>query len=462
MAIQRLISSYGNLCVFAETSSGRFGYVNNTTTSTVNTTTGNSMVIAAVSNTSDPRRAPSSWTGSYITQDRGIVTTDRSYTISEIHPYDTNKYGYGCTITIIDAHGTHYGTQNCSNASPPAEGYCVGVKHIAANEGYEFKGWRVTITKNYASYTQPSFLSSGGTTVGNVTTFNDYLDAVVIKMGQDYAASSIVIEALYEPFLVSFDANGGTGAPENIYARLNEKVTIPQVTPTRPGYDFAYWYDPVSEISYIPGCVITVTKDITLYAYYSNAGMVNVIFDANGGIGAPDSFNIRKGVFWWFPKKCPVKDGFGFIGWNESRTGQYTTYAPDDYIRINASYAQNSITFFAQWINSGTKYKIAFDLDGGTGGPSDIENFYDSWVNIPDVVPTKTDYTFAGWINSETGDEVNQGDLVHIVGNITIKALWESSPTPPPPHGGGSGMIAFGISGALLFNPSTGNLAYDN
>ena len=72
---------------------------------------------------------------------------------------------------------------------------------------------------------------------------------------------------------VSFDANGGEGAPEAFTVTANETVTLSSAVPTRSGYVFLGWAESAtaSEATVKAGASYTPAGDVTLYAVWQDA-----------------------------------------------------------------------------------------------------------------------------------------------------------------------------------------------
>ncbi len=71
-------------------------------------------------------------------------------------------------------------------------------------------------------------------------------------------------------YSLSFNANGGTGAPSGIVIKKGESATVPETVPVKPGYRFLGWStsETSSEASYDAGSSITITSNTTLYAVW--------------------------------------------------------------------------------------------------------------------------------------------------------------------------------------------------
>lgn len=70
---------------------------------------------------------------------------------------------------------------------------------------------------------------------------------------------------------VTYNANGGSGAPTAQTKEQGVSLTLSSTVPTRAGYDFLFWADSISggvSNAYKPGGTYTQDKDVTLYAIW--------------------------------------------------------------------------------------------------------------------------------------------------------------------------------------------------
>ena len=79
-------------------------------------------------------------------------------------------------------------------------------------------------------------------------------------------SQSIQVKASIIQVTLSFDANGGTDAPDPITQNINTSFRIPAKVPTRDGYLFNGWYTDTDTGPYWSGDSITLTHDQTLIA----------------------------------------------------------------------------------------------------------------------------------------------------------------------------------------------------
>ncbi len=68
--------------------------------------------------------------------------------------------------------------------------------------------------------------------------------------------------------VVSYDANGGTDAPEMETVDLKGRTIVIGDAPIREGYDFKGYLDQTTNVVYQPGAVYTVTESITFVAQW--------------------------------------------------------------------------------------------------------------------------------------------------------------------------------------------------
>lgn len=79
-----------------------------------------------------------------------------------------------------------------------------------------------------------------------------------------------------DTYTVTFDAAGGTGAPNSQTQVLGEGLVLPDTVPVREGYTFLGWTveSQGSFAEYRPGEALTAGEDMTLYAVWKRAGAV--------------------------------------------------------------------------------------------------------------------------------------------------------------------------------------------
>jgi len=157
---------------------------------------------------------------------------------------------------------------------------------------------------------------------------------------------------------LTYDANGGTGAPPKQTFWVQSGTYISSTIPTRNGYTFVGWTVDASNIppatgtaGYQPGNYLNRSSDFTLYAMWrSNVTTYTLSYDANGGTGAPASQTAAAGATINLSTQIPVRDGYPlgyrFLGWNPNQTATSPTYQPGQTVSMPG---QNR-TLYAVWM----------------------------------------------------------------------------------------------------------------
>ena len=189
--------------------------------------------------------------------------------------------------------------------------------------GNSFEGWGTTANAG-------SILTGTYTPTGPVTLYAQWTPAV---------------------YVVSFDANGGTGAPDSstinyTYGATGITLTTSSNAGTlaRTGYTFSGW----SAASPIGSTLVTSpyvpTGSLTLYARWT-PGTFAITFDSNTATsGTLANQNITAGTAATLSANAYSKTGFTFNGWNTAANGAGTSYAAGSSVTL---YGNTRI--YAQW-----------------------------------------------------------------------------------------------------------------
>ena len=284
-------------------------------------------------------------------------------------------------------------------------------------------------------------------------------------------------------YTISYNANGGTGAPGNQTKTYGVNLTLSSVKPTRKGYIFKGWGESATDDArYKAGGAFTKNETKTLYAVWQ-AEKYTVSFDANGGTGAPEPGTFEYDKYYTISKTAPVKtytvtynaNGGSvspaqktasclFTGWNSLQNGTGKSYAPGAAYTSDSNavvYAQwrdqaigelayptrtgyafegwftaawggtkvttdtvvsSDVTVYAHW--SAERYEVIFHPAGGQCGFSGIHVVYDGlYGELP--VPTRTGYRFDGWFTEQSGGtQIKADTTVKITARQTLFAHW--------------------------------------
>ena len=313
------------------------------------------------------------------------------------------------TQTIDNSYVLSYNANGGTGAPSPqmaAIGQSITVSsQIPTREGHVFKGWAIT-----------SFLS-------------------VPQYHSGYQYTGVIDSTLYavwkseeDRYNITFDANGGSGAPAAITADKNENITLPNTVPERTGYTFLGWYpnDPnASEPLYLPGGSYRGMENVTLHAVWK----INrtLTFNANGGSGGPGTLSVPSGTTITIPSTEPTRVGWSFIGWADNEDDEIPRCMPGDQYTVS----EGDKIFYALWSNNA--WTITYNANGGTfGSTTTITQSVtkEQSATVPNTVPERDGYEFLGWSinqNASTGT-YDPGETIpaaNITDNIELFAIWE-------------------------------------
>ena len=198
---------------------------------------------------------------------------------------------------------------------------------------------------------------------------------------------------------MTFDAAGGTDA-EAVSVLAGKEVPLPEVS--REGYEFKGWTLNGIAIKepFVPMSDVTLTADW-------EGELHSILFECVGAV--PDKYesHFRTGDPIQFPSD-PVKTGYAFSGW-EGASG--TAYNAGDPMPAE------DLVLHAVWTEK--SFRVTFDTDGGS---SITPLILMDGVPLPDVKPTKENYTFDHW-EDKNGKTVKAGDKLPCE-DITLYAKW--------------------------------------
>lgn len=146
---------------------------------------------------------------------------------------------------------------------------------------------------------------------------------------------------------VSYNANGGSGAPGAQTKWYGSVLTLSGTRPTRTGYTFQGWATSAGGgVAYQPGQGYANDANVTLYAVWK-ANTWTVKYNANGGSGAPADQTKTYGQTLKLSSTKPTRLDYNFKGWATSKANAdkgTVTYA------AGANYTSNAaITLYAVW-----------------------------------------------------------------------------------------------------------------
>ena len=247
-------------------------------------------------------------------------------------------------------------------------------------------------------------------------------------------------------YTVSYNANGGSGAPSSQTKWKDQTLTLSSTKPTRSGYTFVGWGTSTTDTTadYSAGGSYTANASDTLYAIWKKT--ITLTYNANGGSGAPSTqnatiYNATTNYKFTLSSTKPTKTGYTFLGWSTSNTATYSSYAAGGSITLS-----DSDTLYAVWsenalaVNYYSNYADYATFQGATINVSASTNvlvhsqkfYYDNAASsgLADVQNTeyvyisRTGYTSTGYWGTATdgGTLINQSTTYN-TGQALAQAL---------------------------------------
>lgn len=289
--------------------------------------------------------------------------------------------------------------------------------------GYSFVKWN---TKSDGSGTN---YSSGASYTGN---------------------AAITLYAQWTPstYTVSYNANGGSGAPSAQTKTAGKALTLTTSKPTRTGYNFSKWNTKSdgTGTSYSSGGSYATDANVTLYAQWTKI-TYTVSYDANGGSGAPASQTKTYGTTLTLSSTKPTRTGYAFSKWNTASNGSGTNYSSGGSYTANAAaklYAQwTANTWYVKYNGNGSTsgsmsnsthtYNTAKNLTANAFSRAHTVTYNHNYSGSSNATDTAT-YSFSKWNTASNGsgtDYANQASVKNLTstagGTVNLYARWTSA-----------------------------------
>lgn len=235
-------------------------------------------------------------------------------------------------------------------------------------------------------------------------------------------------------YRITYNANGGTGAPSTGVKDYNVTAKISTTIPTRASevdddgvtitYQFNGWSGNDGK-TYQPGASYTTNKDLALTAIWGESGRYIVSYDCGEYSITQLADQIKsEGVALTLHSTAPTPiNGFTFTNWSGSDGNIYNpgaSYTTNANLSLSANYSVWSHT-------------LKFNLNGGTASIT-FSNITVTTLNpayIPYEEPVKDGYEFQYWCTTSdgTGYKFYPGteySLTYNGGTVTLYAIFSS------------------------------------
>lgn len=231
------------------------------------------------------------------------------------------------------------------------------------------------------------------------------------------------------PYTVSYDANGGSGAPTAQKKAQDVTLKLSSTKPTRNGYTFSKWNTVKggTGTNYDAGANYTANASATLFAQWT-AVNYTISYTLNGGAVAtanPTSYTIETNTI---TLNNPTKDGYTFKGWTGSNGN-----TPQTTVQITKGSTENK-TYTANW--TPITNNITYDYAGGQG--TNPATYTVETPTFQLAAPQRAGYTFLGWTGSNgdvpqlivqiaTGSTGDKSYVAHWEMNLNTKVVYLDS-----------------------------------
>lgn len=229
-------------------------------------------------------------------------------------------------------------------------------------------------------------------------------------------------------YTITYDADGGTGAPASQTKYYNTNINLSTEIPTKEGYSFVGWsYSPSDDtVEYYPGETYTSNSNLSLYAVWQHSGY-EIKYNANGGTGAPATQYKKQGEILTLRSTTPTREGYRFTGWA-------TTPGPIQAVKYTPGgqyWLDEPATLYAVWVETTPTYTVSFDANGGNGAPVAQTKTKGTDLTLSTKTPSRSGYTFAGWSTSSTASSPTYypGGKYTNDASATLYAVWVKTPS---------------------------------
>lgn len=232
---------------------------------------------------------------------------------------------------------------------------------------------------------------------------------------------------------ITYDANGGTGAPAPTEKNRGSTAYLSSTRPTKAGYQFAGWAESpdAATAQYQPGSSYTKDEDITLYAVWK-ANTYSIRFYANDGTQASvTQSSLKYDVAYTLRANTFQRTGYVFLGWAKTANGQ-VIYTDQAEIQNLTQTNNATVALYAQW--QANRYQVRFDLNGGSGTVNPISAEYGKTYSLPNAAPARAGYTLSGWNTKADGKGTGYALDAQISnltaedgGSVTLYAVWKAN-----------------------------------
>ena len=252
---------------------------------------------------------------------------------------------------------------------------------------------------------------------------------------ESFATQNLVPFIAIDPHTITYDANGGIGAPASQTKIFDSPLILSNVVPTRNGYVFLGWAESPTAVlpAIFPGeqLILDPVRDLSLYAVWREDKVL--IYDANGGEDISLVESISSGEI-AVSSIIPTRIGYRFLGWSKNKTTATPDITAGQTIDVPSG-GERIFTLYAIW--QANAYTIRYNANGGTGTMATSSHTYDVPKTLTDNAFGKNGFSFIGW-TSIVGEEAVFADRASVVSLIEtdgavvdLYAVWMENEVTP-------------------------------
>ena len=207
-------------------------------------------------------------------------------------------------------------------------------------------GTALTLSKKVPTKTGSTFL--GWSTKSSSTAADSAYTAAKMAAGVSYTSNAaLTLYAIWKinTYTITYNANGGSGAPGKQTKTYGKVLKLSAVKPSKTGSNFSGWRGSDGN-NYTPGANYSTNANLILTAQWNVITYI-IKYNANGGSGAPGDQTKNYGQNLTLSNTVPTKTSYRFLGWSTNINATSPTWTKGGTYKDN-----KSVTLYAIWANT--------------------------------------------------------------------------------------------------------------
>lgn len=344
---------------------------------------------------------------------------------------------YSTTVTAINAGGTATNTVSQTTSLGPALTPTFGTNSSTVggfigsvtnfDENYTFG---ISTSAGSVAFSAPSGSTRGFTVSGLSNGQSATVTVTTSRTGYSSGSAQTIGSATLVQYTVTWDANGGSVSPG--LNTVNAGLSVIAPTPTRNGFTFSTWRNPLSggdPILLGAGASYTPTANITFFAIWTVTPIIPTIT-----MGANTGVTQTTGTINWTSTNqasFSITGAFAGSGTSQtslSRTGLTAGTTYTGTVTVTSSTGHTASANYSL-TTSAPQYTVTWNANGGSGGGT-TGPFNAGTAHFAPSPGTRAGFTFAGYRDTPSGDSlygpIASGGSFTPPSNITMYARWSA------------------------------------